>query len=475
MDTAAIKAYMNRWLEENKQEFYAVADEIWANPELGLEEYRAFGLITGLLKKYGFQVESGQGGMPTAFVATYGTGRPVIGINAEYDCLPGLSQKCDVSHPDPVQDGAPGQGCGHNLLGTAAAFSAIALRHAIEKFGLGCTVKVLGSPYEEASVGKALIAREGVYNDLDLIMDWHPWNYNRADYDKCNSVFVMKFHFHGKAAHGAYPWEGKSALDAGMLFGMSLEMLREHIKPNGPDAASTINYTFQNCGPLFANVVPDITTVQLYGRFADLETSQDAFERVKNCAQGAALATGTTVEPELITYTHNKIPNKVLAEVVHRNMEHYGSPAFTEEEQNFVKEMQTYMSVEPSGLDTSIQPFGPSETIICDTSEFSWNAPYVTFWVTMGPQGVGWHNWMVTACAGNSIGKKTMDRAAQIMTSSFIDIATSPETVALARAEWKERMAGRTYHCLMPDAHQAPLGINRETMEKYFGKCENNA
>ena len=475
MDTAAIKAYMNQWLEENKQEFYAVADEIWANPELGLEEYRAFGLITGLLKKYGFQVESGQGGMPTAFVATYGTGRPVIGINAEYDCLPGLSQKCDVSHPDPVQDGAPGQGCGHNLLGTAAAFSAIALWHAIEKFGLGYTVKVLGSPYEEASVGKALIAREGVYDDLDLIMDWHPWNYNRADYDKCNSVFVMKFHFHGKAAHGAYPWEGKSALDAGMLFGMSLEMLREHIKPNGPDAASTINYTFQNCGPLFANVVPDITTVQLYGRFADLETSQDAFERVKNCAQGAALATGTTVEPELITYTHNKIPNKVLAEVVHRNMEHYGSPAFTEEEQNFVKEMQTYMGVEPSGLDTSIQPFGPSETIICDTSEFSWNAPYVTFWVTMGPQGVGWHNWMVTACAGNSIGKKTMDRAAQIMTSSFIDIATSPETVAQARAEWKERMAGRTYLCLMPDDHQAPLGINRETMEKYFGKRENNA
>ena len=156
-------------------------------------------------------------------------------------------------------------------------------------------------------------------------------------------------------------------------------------------------------------------------------------------------------------------------------MEHYGSPAFTEEEQNFVKEMQTYMGVEPSGLDTSIQPFGPSETIICDTSEFSWNAPYVTFWVTMGPQGVGWHNWMVTACAGNSIGKKTMDRAAQIMTSSFIDIATSPETVAQARADWKERMAGRTYHCLMPDDHQAPLGINRETMEKYFGKRENNA
>lgn len=244
----------------------------------------------------------------------------------------------------------------------------MALRHAVEYFRIPCTIKVLGSPYEEASVGKALIGREGVYRDLDLIMDWHPWNYNRADYDRCNSVFVMKFHFHGKSAHGAYPWEGRSALDAGMLFGMSLEMLREHVKPNGPDAASTINYTFQDCGPSFANVVPDVTTVQLYGRFADLETSQDAFERIQSCAKGAALATGTTTDYELITYTHPKIPNKTLAEVVHRNMEHYGAPSFTQEEQAFVKEMQAYMGVEPTGLDLSIQPFGPSETIICDTS-----------------------------------------------------------------------------------------------------------
>lgn len=412
--------------------------------------------------------------MPTAFVASYtwDTGGPVVGINAEYDCLPGMSQKKDVAYPCPVQEGAPGQGCGHNLLGTSAIFSAVGLRYAAEKFQIPCTIRVLGSPYEEASVGKALIGRAGVYRDLDLIMDWHPWNYNRADYDKCNSVFVMKVNFHGKSAHGAYPWEGKSALDAGMLFGMALEMLREHVKPNGPDAASTINYTFQNCGPTFANVVPDITTVQLYGRFADMETSQDAFQRVKNCAEGAALATGTKADFEMITYTHNKIPNRTLAEVVHKNLAHYGAPEFTQEEQDFVKEMQTYMGVKATGLDTSIQPCGPSETVICDTSEFSWNAPYVTFWITMGPQGVGWHNWMITACAGGSIGKKTMDRAAQVMTSSFIDIVTSPETVEKARAEWKERMAGRTYECLLPEDHTAPLGVNRDTMEKYFGKRE---
>lgn len=470
MDISRVKEYMNQWLKDNHEEFYAIADEIWKHPELGLEEYYAFNLLVNVLKKHGFEVETGQGGMPTAFVATYGSGKPVVGINVEYDCLPGLSQKCDVAYPSPVQEGAPGQGCGHNLLGTTAVYSAIALRHAVEKFEIPCTIKLLGSPYEEASVGKALIAREGVYNDLDLIMDWHPWNYNRADYDKCNSVFVMKFNFRGKTSHGAYPWEGKSALDAGMLFGMSLEMLREHIKPNGPDAASTINYTFQDCGPIFANVVPDITTVQLYGRFADLETSQDAFERIKKCAEGAALAAGVTTDHEMITYTHNKIPNKVLAEAVHKNMTLYGPPAFTEEEQDFVKEMQKYMGVEPTGLDVEIQPCGSSETIICDTSEFSWNAPYVTFWVTLGPQGVGWHNWMVTACAGNSIGKKTMDRAAQIMTSSFVDIVTSPEIMEAAKTEWKERMDGRTYKCLLPDDHIAPLGINRSTMEKYFGK-----
>ena len=175
MDINAVKAYMNQWMEENKQEFYTAADEIWAYPELGLEETRAFGILTGLLKKYGFAVESGQGGMPTAFVATYGTGHPVVGINAEYDCLPGMSQKCDAAYPCPVQEGAPGQGCGHNLLGTTAVFSAVALRHAVEYFRIPCTIKVLGSPYEEASVGKALIGREGVYRDLDLIMDWHPW------------------------------------------------------------------------------------------------------------------------------------------------------------------------------------------------------------------------------------------------------------------------------------------------------------
>lgn len=464
---------MEKWLKENKQQFYDLSDFIWSNPELGLEEFGAFSKITDLLKKHDFAIESGIGGMPTAFIATYGDGGPTIGINVEYDCLPGLSQQKDKPYPCPVINGAPGQGCGHNILGSSAVRAGVAIRHAIESYGLKATIKLFGSPYEEASVGKALVGRTGAYKDVDCFLDWHPWHYNRADYDKCNSVFVIKFHFNGKMSHGAYPWQGRSAFDAAMLFGHAIEMLREHIIPAGPDAAHTINYTFTDVGAEFANVVPDRTDVQLYGRFNTLEVSKDAYDRIIKAAEGCAMAVGTTVEPELITYTHNKIPNKTLAEVVHKNLEYYGAPAFTEEEQNFVKEMQKCSGLEPEGLRTDIDEFGESETIICDTSEFSWNAPYATLWLAMGPTS-GWHNWMVTACAGNSIGRKTMDRASQIISASAIDIILNPEILKKAKTEWKERMDGRSYKCLLPEEHNAPLGINADVMNKYFPDRKKN-
>jgi aminobenzoyl-glutamate utilization protein B len=467
MDVNKIKEYAEKWLADNSGEFRDLSDFIWENPELGLEEFSAFKAITELLKKYDFKLETGVGDMPTAFIATYGSGHPVIGINVEYDCLPGLSQQKDKPYPCPVIEGAPGQGCGHNILGTAAVKAGVAVRKAIEEFGLTGTVKLFGSPYEEASVGKPMVGKTGAYAEADAILDWHPWHYNKADYDKCNSVFVCMYHFKGKKSHGAYPWQGRSAFDAAMLFGHALELLREHIIPAGPDAAHTINYTFTNVGAEYANVVPDVTDVQLYGRFNDLAVSKDAFDRIMQAAEGAAMATGTKVEREVVTYTHNKIPNKTLAEVVHKNLEHYGAPDFTEEEQNFVKEMQKNAGLEPIGLRTDIDPFGPSETIICDTSEFTWNAPYATFWLAMGPTS-GWHNWMVTACAGSSIGQKTLARSSQITTASAIDILTDSSIIEKAKAEWKERMGDNKYECLLPADHKPPIGINAATMDKYF-------
>jgi aminobenzoyl-glutamate utilization protein B len=469
-----IKQDIKNWANENKERFYKLADDIWENPELGLEEYYSVSRILGILKQEGFKIETGMGDMNTAFVATYGNEGPIVGLNVEYDALPGLSQKKEGTEPVPITDGAPGHGCGHNILGSAAVMAGIAIKNMIDKHNIKARIKLLGSPYEEASVGKPFIAKDGIYKEVDFILDWHPWNYNRADYDACNSVFVMKFHFKGKTCHGAMPWQGgRSALDAGMLFAHSLEMLREHIIPNGPEAANTINYTFTDTGPEFANIVPDRTSMQLYGRFHSMDVSKDALRRIILCAKGAAMATETTVEEEYMTYTHNKIPNKALSEIVHKNFRQIGVPEFSKEEQQRVKKMQKYMGLKEVGLDTKIKEFGPSETIICDTSEFSWNAPYSTFWMTMGPPE-GWHNWMVTALAGSSVGKKTMDKAVLVMASSAIEILTKPDVIKQAKEEWKERLGDKKYEFLLPEEQKPPFGANEKVMDKYYPNRKKN-
>jgi len=212
---------------------------------------------------------------------------------------------------------------------------------------------------------------------FDAILDWHPWYSNRADYDSCLSYFNVKFHFKGKTSHGNSPWHGKSALDAAMITGTSSEYLREHIYPgNPPEGANTFNYTFSDTGPEFANVVPDRATIWYVGRFEKVADARDGLRRITNCAKGAALATETEVESELITFTNHKLPNKTLAEVMHRNFEEIGPPAFTEDEQRQAREIQKSFGVEESGLASEILPFDGGYSIVCDTSEYSWNAPY---------------------------------------------------------------------------------------------------
>lgn len=471
MDSMIIKDFIKSWIEDNKQDFYDIADFIWENPELGLEEYKACGKLTEILSKHGFSVEKDLAGMPTAFIATYGHKGPIVGLNAEYDCLPGLSQKSDCCTKAPLVEGAPGQGCGHNLLGTTAVLAAIALRYALEKYKIDATIKMFGSPAEESCIGKPFMGRSGLYNGIDFFLDWHPWNYNRADYDSCNAYFNIKYHYKGRGSHGNSPWNGRSALDAALLSAHAIEMLREHYVPNNADAANTINYSFPDAGSEFPSVVPDKTTMWVIGRFTTSDQMMDIISRIDNCAKAGALATDTTVEKQLITASHEKIPNKALSEVVYKNFKAIGAPKFTEEEHDFVKRMQKSVGLEPVGLDEKLKEFGPSGTVLCDTSEFSWNAPYATFWLTLAPTG-GWHNWMVTACAKSSIGKKAINRASRIIASSAIDIILSPDILCAAKKELQERLNGRTYKCLVSDEINPPLGLNKEIMEKYRGKSK---
>jgi len=246
-DAKTGKEFVLSWLEANNSKFYPFADALWSFAELGCAEGRSSSLLTKLLEKKGFVVQREVAGMPTAFVASRGSGRPVIGLNCEFDALPGLSQGLC---PDrrPVVEGAPGHGCGHNLLGVGSIMAAVSLGEWLSRSGLPGTIEVLGTPAEEICVGKPFMARAGLFEGIDAIIDWHPFDRNGANYDTCNAYFSIRYHFRGRTAHGNSPWEGRSALDSGLLMVHGIEMLREHIPPGSTDAANTINYTFPDVG-----------------------------------------------------------------------------------------------------------------------------------------------------------------------------------------------------------------------------------
>lgn len=463
-----IKDFIVEWNNQNTNDFYNAAKEIWENPELSMQEYKSSKLLIDLLKKNGFSVESGVAGMPTAFIASYGSGKPVIGINAEYDALPGLSQDRNAVEKVPITQGAPGHGCGHNLLGTGGIKAAIAIKNAMEKFNLPGTIRVLGTPAEELCLGKPFMGKAGCFEGYDAFLDWHPWSYTKTNYDSCQAYFSVKFHFKGKTSHGNSPWHGRSALDAAILQGHAVEMMREHMYPgNPPDATNTINYTFTTTGPEFPSVVPDYTTAWYIGRFTTTEDMLEALERVTKCAEAGALATETVVEREIVTITHHKIPNKTLAECFRDNMLKVGVPNFTKEEQEIAKSIQRATGNPETGLPTELMPFEGGYTVLCDTSEFSWNAPYASPWIAMGMQDCGWHHWGVVRCAGDTMGQKSMDCAAQVISLTAIDLICNPDIMQKAHNEWVERMNGRVYKSLLPEDMTPPVHLNEDVMEKY--------
>jgi len=462
MDIAQIKKYALKLAESesNKEKFYEAADKIWSLAELGMEEFSSSRIIIDLLEQNGFSIEQGVAGMPTSFIGTFGCGKPVIGFSVEYDSLPGLSQQvCPIKNP--VNAGRAGHGCGHNLLGVGAVKAAIILKNTIEKCNLQATIKVFGTPAEELCIGKPYMARAGLFESVDAFLDWHPAAVNKAGYDSCIAYFSIKYHYKGQSAHGNAPWFGRSALDAAILQANAVEMLREHIAPGvSLEAANTINYTFTDVGPGFPNVVPDRTTAWYVGRLTNTDKIAEVISRVNKCAEGAAMATGTLVDIELITATHEKIPNKTLARVMNKNFNEIGTPKFTYEEQEFIKAMQRETGVKETGLSQTIMPFTGDFSGLTDASEYSWFAPYAMVWVVFAPEESGWHNWMITACAGSSIGKKALDTAAKVLVATAVDLIIEPKIIEEAKSEFRERLAGKTYKSLIPDSVKPPLNIN---------------
>ncbi|MFN7993261.1 MAG: amidohydrolase [Bryobacteraceae bacterium] len=420
----------------------ALSRQIWESPELGFHETHSSGLLQQEFRANGFTVEAGVAGMPTAFTATWGEGKPVIGILGEFDALPGLSQS-DIPRQEAVRAGAPGHGCGHNLLGTAAALAAIAIKEELAARKLPGTIRYYGTPAEEGGGGKIYLLHAGLFNDVDAVLTWHPGDVNSVNLGSSLANNGGKFRFYGVAAHAAAaPERGRSALDGAMIMLNAVEMLREHVPEE-----TRIHYIISNGGSA-ANVVPAFAEVTLIARSPDAGTLAAIWERIMKCAQAGALASETRFEFEQGTNYANILPNDTLSDVLGRAMRRAGGYDYSSEERRFAEEIGKTLgsAVHSPGPETvrvdRSEGHAPAST---DVGDVSWVVPTSAFTAATFVAGVAPHTWQATACAGTSIGRKGMLVAARTLALGGMELFTDPGAVRGARDSFEKRRAGRSW------------------------------
>jgi aminobenzoyl-glutamate utilization protein B len=452
-------AFIVRNLDNNTERFSKVAREIWENPELGYLEITSSKVLIDELKASGFDVETGVAGMPTSFVATYDKGGPIIGFLAEYDALPGLSQDA-VPFRSVLVEGGNGHGCGHNLFGTAVVASGVALKEWIDANNIQATIKIFGTPAEEGGAGKVYMVREGLFENVDAVINWHPGDRNAANASTCTAVMQGYFKFHGQTAHAAgAPERGRSALDGVEAMNIMVNMMREHV-----DQESRIHYVITN-GGLAANVVPDYAVVEYMVRHPDVTEVKQMWERVINAAEGAALGTGTKVEVEVVAGIYGLLPNETLAKTMHKNLSIVGGVDYDEEEIKFAEEIQkTFNSprIPPLSVAKEVQPYKlthfPAST---DVGDVSYVVPTVGLSTATWVPGTAAHTWQAVAADGMSIGYKGMMVAAKTMALTGKDLILNPLLISEAKKEFDERLDGLVYEPLIGDM-DPPLHFRAE-------------
>lgn len=446
-------------IDTHKAELTGLSDQVWAFAETALRETRSSRLLADYAERQGFKVQRGVAGMPTAFTATYGEGRPIIGIMGEYDALPGLSQKVSTVKVASTP-GAAGHGCGHNLFGAASLGAAVAIKELIEKGKLKGTIRFYGTPAEEAVGGKVYMARDGLFNDLDVCLAWHPDDETRADTQSSQAIVDFIVEFKGRSAHAAFdPWNGRSAVDGLELFTHGLNMLREHVKPT-----VRIHYAIQKGGDV-PNVVPEYAKLWCWVRDSKRDGVEEVLARVRKVAEGAALMAGVESKLTVQGGDYEMMVNITGAKVIHANLAWLGPIQYSAEEQQFARAIQRASGVEEKGLNGAIQPVEEQrrdpEGGSTDVADVSWVVPTLHLSVTTAPEGVPWHAWPVVACGGMSIGHKGLVHAAKAMAATMIDLFENAQTREAIRAEFKEKTKGHVYKPYIP-AGPPPLPEGRE-------------
>lgn len=422
---------VNQWFQENEEEMKAVSASIFQHPEISLQERVSSRYLAEYLEKNGFSVTWGQAGFETAFCAEWGSGKPIMGFLAEYDALPGLGQEISCEHQP---TGGPGHGCGHNLLGTACAGSACALKSWMEAEQIPGTIRVYGCPAEEIVIGKIQMNEQGVFDELDVAVTWHPFDRNRVSYDIWQAQDIKNYKFYGVAAHASkYPELGRSALDAAELMNVGVNYLREHVADD-----VRMHYTYTNTdGP--ANIVPPFASTNYFIRSAKWARTEDASQRVDDCAKGAAMMTGTRVEIERVTCNKEMKVNRTLAEVFYHAMEQVPVPEYTEEELTFAKKISETAGLENDGVYfTGLEPLEAEPvrlSIGTDVSDVSHTVPTIMLSAAAMCKGTPLHHWAATAQAGMSIGEKGMLYAAKCMALGCVRLLQEPK---LLEQVWEE-------------------------------------
>ncbi len=458
------------WLSrpETVEKFGRISDAIWGYAELGLQEFNSSKLLADTLEEAGFTVERGLAGMPTCFVASYGSGKPVIGLLGEFDALPMLSQKGRVPAQDPLVAGAPGHGCGHNTMCTAAAAAAIAVKEAMEKFGIKGTIKVFGSPAEEIVASRPYMIRAGLFEGVDAVIDNHSGSGMGTGYGVGgNALFSTIFTFRGKTAHSAgAPWTGRSALDAVEIMNVATNYLREHMP-----LSQRTHYVILEGGEA-PNVVPDKASVWYYVRNSD-ELLEAMYERVVNCAKAAALATGTELASiRVVSAVHQRHANKAMAELIQKNIEIVGMPEWTEEENAFAKALQKELGQTERGMPTQVGRLrAPSGAFTgggsSDVGDVTLIAPTATLSFPGQVPGAIGHHWSSVSCNTGSTAWKGLNAGAKVIAGAAIDLLARPEELDKARKEFEAYSKAHPYKPFLPADAEPPNDLNKELMDKW--------
>ncbi len=447
-------------IEARRDHYAGVARQIWEWAEVGYQEEKSSELLKGELEAAGFSVESGVAGMPTAFMASYGSGGPIIGILAEYDALPGISQDA-VPERSPIIEGGAGHACGHHLFGAGSVAAAIAVKEWLDESGHEGTIRLYGTPAEEGGAGKVYMVRDGLFDDVDVALHWHPSSQNSAQAGRSLANKSAKFRFSGYSAHAAgAPDRGRSALDGVEAMNHMVNLMREHVPQE-----TRIHYVITQ-GGFAPNVVPDFAEVYYYVRHPYAPTVLELFERVARAAEGAALGTGTEMEYEVIHGLYDLVPNVALGQVMDANLRKVGGVEYTEAERAFARQIQATFEGGPSrplGSESEIVEFGVEGVGggSTDVGDISWVVPTAGLGTATWVPGTSAHSWQAVAAGGTDIGTKGMMVAAKTLALTTIELFQSPDVIAAAWEELTERRgADFAYEALLGD-RPPPLDYRR--------------